>query len=197
MLRSAQNEQSAASAATANARWGVSDELAGGRRRMGMQMLVGSCVFMIPWIIYLAVSLPVTFHARAWSAAWVGFDILLMGAITATGYAGWRRRHSVVPLSLVTATLLVCDAWFDVTLDWGDGWSMWESIATAVFLELPLAVFFASRARRIMRLTVRLAWLHAGIESEPPPLRKMPLYIVAAMDGVIDAVIDTDPRTGD
>lgn len=150
---------------------------------MAFQLLVGSCLFMIPWIVYLAVTLPVTFSARAWSAAWVGFDMLLLLAMAATGYAGWRRLHMIVPLALVTATLLVCDAWFDVMLDWGNGLAMWESLATALFMELPLAVFFASRARRIMWLTVRLAWLHAGIEGEPPPLHRLPLFIVAAMDG--------------
>jgi hypothetical protein len=33
-----------------------------------------------------------------------------------TAYFGWRRRHSVIPAAFATATLLIYDAWFDISL---------------------------------------------------------------------------------
>jgi hypothetical protein len=166
-----------ASLAAAASIWGVPIKVARKRRRLTAELFAGSCFLMIPWIVYLAFTLPVTYRAEAWKASWVGFDVLLLAALAATGWSSWKQRQTVVTFALVTATLLVCDAWFDITLDWGTT-QVWTSIASAVFLELPLAWFFASRARHIMKLTVRLTWNRAGVAGEPPPLHNLPLFIV-------------------
>ena len=52
-----------------------------------------------------------------WRGAWVGFDIALLVTFAATGWAAWRRRQILIIRLVVLATLLCCDAWFDVVLD--------------------------------------------------------------------------------
>ena len=53
----------------------------------------------------------------AGAGAWVGFDLALLVAFAATGWAAWRRRQVLIICLVVLATLLCCDAWFDVVLD--------------------------------------------------------------------------------
>ena len=49
------------------------------------------------------------------------------------------RRQIVVMLAVFTATLLLCDAWFDIVLDWGTS-EVWVSLASAAFVEVPLSL---------------------------------------------------------
>ena len=75
---------------------------------------------------------------------------------------------------LVTATLLCCDAWFDVLLDLRTD-DMWLSIASALVVELPLAFILLNAARRLIRLSA-LAAVGAGGNRLPlPSLWKLPL----------------------
>ncbi|WP_433447085.1 hypothetical protein ACQPXS_04375 [Streptomyces sp. CA-142005] len=85
---------------------------------------------------------------------WVGFDVMLLVSPAGAGVAVWLRRQAVVPLSYVAATLLICDAWFDVSLSWGRA-DVWGSAATAVLVELPLAVLLIVRARRVLKISAR------------------------------------------
>ena len=95
---------------------------------------------LVPWVIWLAWTLPertVTAHYRL---AWVGFDVLLCGALARTAWLAWRRSPFVVNVASATAALLVVDAWFDVTTS-SDGQDLLVSAVTALAIELPLAVF--------------------------------------------------------
>ena len=76
-------------------------------------------VGMVPWIVYLALTLPESYRAGNWAAVWVGFDVALVLVLLSTALAAWRRRQLMVPLLLVAATLLLCDAWFDVATSYG------------------------------------------------------------------------------
>ena len=146
-----------------------------GRRRTRTLVLLGACcVALVPWIIYLALSLPSGHTAQDWSAVWVGFDILLLFALTATALSALLRRQIVILLAGVTATLLICDAWFDVLLDWGTP-AVWASLATAVLVELPLAFFLLTWARTLMRLMLKIRWRELGLSGNPPPLHRLPL----------------------
>ncbi len=121
------------------------------RRRFALE-LIGVCVVgLVPWTIYLALSLPDRYRAEHWNVAWAGFDVMLLLAMAATVVLGWRRHPAVLVAVAASATMLVCDAWFDITLDAGTS-EVWESVASAVFVELPLAAFFLHRARLIARL---------------------------------------------
>ena len=95
---------------------------------------------------------PGDYRAGGWSAAWVGFDAVLFLAFAATAWAAWRRRQMLILCLVVLATLLCCDAWFDITLDWGTPGFM-DSLALALVVELPLAVLAMIGARRLLRLT--------------------------------------------
>jgi hypothetical protein len=94
-------------------------------------------VVLIPWIVYLGLSLPARQVSRHYDAAWVGFDVFELIALAATGYFALRRSRYLALASASAATLLVCDAWFDVLTS--PRHQMIESIALAVFVELPLA----------------------------------------------------------
>jgi hypothetical protein len=52
-------------------------------------------------------------------------------------------------IMVVTATLLLCDAWFDITLSWG-GSEGWTSLLTAIGCEVPLALAMLARARSVI-----------------------------------------------
>lgn len=145
------------------------------RRRRALELLVTCAVVLVPWTIFLGVSLPDQYRAHHWRLTWTGFDGLLLAAIAATVYLGWHRRQAVIPAAIATATLLVCDAWFDITLDLGTP-GVWWSVASAVLVELPLAAFFILRAFILISLTVRQAYARLGIEEPPPSVLKLPLF---------------------
>ena len=144
------------------------------RSRM-LTVLVACCAGLGAWIVYLAVSMPTGYRSKAWSAAWVGFDILLLLALTGTIVAAMLRRQIVVMLAVFTATLLLCDAWFDIVLDWGTS-DVWGSLASAAFVEVPLALFLLARARKLVRVSILRRWHELGLPGEPPALHRIPLF---------------------
>ena len=104
----------------------------------------------------LTLTLHKSFHAHYWRVAWVGFDVIELVAFAATGWAIWRGRQIAIACLLVTGTLLCCDAWFDVILDSGTR-DVWGSLASAAFVELPLAFLMFNAARRLIRLSALVA----------------------------------------
>src|SRR3954453_6749874 len=131
-------------------------------RRVRLVLMAGAIIGLIPWIIYLAITLPDKYIAHNWTATWVGFDILLLVFMAATAVLGLLRRQLLVLTAFTTGILLVCDAWFDVmTAAPAD---RWLSILTAAVGELPLSVILITGALRILRLTAtRLYVLDAGM----------------------------------
>jgi hypothetical protein len=156
-------------------------------RRLGALVSVVCCTVLVGWIIVLTLTLHRSFHAQHWKGAWVGFDLIELLAFAATGWAFWRGRQIVIACLLVTGTLLCCDAWFDVILDLGTR-DVWGSVASAVFVELPMAFLMFNAARRLIRLSALVAvseTAEAGgarsdlaqlEEEECPPLWKIPLF---------------------
>jgi hypothetical protein len=137
-------------------------------RQLFLAVVTGGFVVLVPWIVYLALVLPDHHPENAWNAAWVGFDVLLLLGLFVTTWGAWRRRQFVVVSCVFTATLLVCDAWFDITLDWGTS-DETSALFSAFFAELPLAFYLFYAAMRIVRMTIRSALLLAG---HPGPLPK-------------------------
>lgn len=138
-------------------------------REVRILLLVGSAVVLVPWIAYLAVTLPRHYVADNWDVTWVGFDVLLLVMMVATAVLGYLRRQMLVLTAFATGVLLVCDAWFDVmTAAPSD---RWLSVLTAALGELPLAAVLITGALRILRLTAtRLYVLDPGM-----PLWRIPL----------------------
>ena len=145
-------------------------------RRLGVLTSIIACTVLIGWIIVLVLTLHRSFHAQHWKGAWVGFDLILLAAFAATGWALWRGRQIVIACLIVTGTLLCCDAWFDTTLDWGThGFTL--SLFSALLVELPLAVVALIGARRLLRLTIgRLEVLNGGL-GPVPPFWRVPLFV--------------------
>ncbi|MBY8881228.1 hypothetical protein [Actinacidiphila acidipaludis] len=145
-------------------------------RQLFLAVTTGSFLFLIPWIAYLSVSLPSHHEVSQWRLAWVGFDGALIAAIGFTAWCAWRRLQLFIPWAIVTATLLCCDAWFDIVLDWNSD-ELLGSVITAVVAELPLAGLLVYVARKMLRLNVTIAWRQAGREGPVPPLSRMSLLI--------------------
>jgi hypothetical protein len=152
------------------------------RRRLSfMGTLVVACLILIPWIVFLAAELPRRYHARNWDVAWAGFDVLLLAGLGLTAWAAWRRRQILIPAAFATATLLVCDAWFDV-LTAATRRDQILSAASALLIELPLAILLMVAGRRLLMLTVRSTRTLAGAPEPEPPLWRMPLLGVDPME---------------
>jgi hypothetical protein len=136
--------------------------------------IVGSCIVLAAWIGVLAVTLPKFYHTGSWRGAWVGFDIALLAAFAVTGWAAWRRRQLLIICLVVLATLLLCDAWFDVVLDVRTPGFL-ASLLSAILVELPLAILAIFMSRRLLRLTVGQVMRYEGLTGGVPPLWKIPL----------------------
>ena len=144
------------------------------RRKIGVLFSIIACTVLVGWIVVLVLTLGRNYTATHWRLAWVGFDVVLLAAFAATGWAFWRGRQIVIACLLVTATLLCCDAWFDVILDLGSS-GVWVSIASAVIVEIPLALVMFNAARRLIRLSALVAMSGAGDAAPVPSLWRIPL----------------------
>jgi hypothetical protein len=118
------------------------------RRRQQFIVFVLACtVGLAAWIVALGLTLPAHETVEQWRLAWIGFDVAELAAFAITGWAAWRARPILIPATIVTGTLLLCDAWFDVVLSWNTS-GRWQSLASAIVLEVPLALLFWLAARR-------------------------------------------------
>jgi hypothetical protein len=130
--------------------------LLGRIRRIRLGLMVGGSIAMIPWLVYLSVTLPENYVAHNWPATWVGFDILLVAFMSATAVLGYLRRQLLVFAAFTSGVLLICDAWFDLMT--AGPKDLWLALVTALLIELPLAVFMIIGAQRIVRLTMMRFW---------------------------------------
>jgi len=94
-------------------------------------------LILLPWIAYLAYSLPARQVSADYDVAWAGFDVMLLAALAGTGYFALRRSRYLATAATSAATLLVVDAWFDVMTTLPR--PRLEPIALAAGVELPLA----------------------------------------------------------
>lgn len=144
------------------------------RRTLVLVAVIVCCVALAAWIGVLAATLPRYYRTGGWRGAWVGFDLALLAAFAATGWAAWRRRQILIVCLVVLATLLCCDAWFDVVLDARTS-GFWVSLLSAVFFELPVAALAILGARRLLRVTNAVTQRHRGDKGPVPRLRDIPL----------------------
>jgi hypothetical protein len=144
------------------------------RRTIVLATVVICCVVLAAWTGVLAATLPRYYRAGGWRGTWVGFDIGLLLAFAATGWAAWRRRQILIICLVVLATLLCCDAWFDVVLDARTG-GFALSLASALVIELPLATVAILGARRLLRTTNAVLQRYRGDSGPVPRLRDITL----------------------
>ena len=94
---------------------------------------------MIPWTIWLYNDLPSRATADNWDVAWAGFDVAIAAALLATALGAWRCRTWTQSAAACAATLLVCDAWFDVMTS-RTPHQMEVALLMALLAEVPLAI---------------------------------------------------------
>jgi hypothetical protein len=108
------------------------------RRRWAAFLLAALGVALLPWTLWLGVSLPSRKIAEHWDLAWAGFDLALAASLLATATALLRRSSYLRSFAAASAALLLTDAWFDI-LTAKPGRELWSAAALAVVGELPLA----------------------------------------------------------
>jgi hypothetical protein len=145
------------------------------RMRFGLLLLTGCCIALAGWIAILILTLPGHYTSADWQTVWVGLDVAELAGFAATGWAAWHQRQIVIFFMIITATLLVCDAWFDVALSYGSS-EFTTSIISALLVELPLAFLLFASARRLVRATIQVVMELSGITGQALPLWRVPLF---------------------
>lgn len=129
-------------------------------------LAVCCAIGIIPWIVYLGLTLPDKQHTDHYAMAWLGFDSVLVLVLAGLGYCALTRRPATELVAAVAATLLVVDAWFDVVTS-EDSKAFWLAVTTATLAELPLALICgwvavnAERVRSRAYRRLRLRWQRA------------------------------------
>jgi hypothetical protein len=154
------------------------------RRKLVLTLGAVGTLFMMPWLVFLSMTLPAHSSGGAWRTVWVGFDAVLVAAFAATTLTVWFRRQLAAFAMVVTASLLSCDAWFDICLSWGTG-EQWGSLASAA-IELPLAIVLASSAATLLRRSFAVVAQLRGQDPTRVPLWRQPM-IHASSTGRQDA----------
>jgi hypothetical protein len=95
-------------------------------------------VAFVGWIAVLALTLPDRYEADNWNVAWAGFDLMLLISLLTAGWAVVRHRPWAGTALVVSAVILICDAWFDVTTAAGTTATL-VSVGFAAGIELPAA----------------------------------------------------------
>jgi hypothetical protein len=145
------------------------------RRRIALMVMIGCCVALAGWIAILLLTLPGRYTSSDWRTVWVGLDIAELFGFAATAWAAWHQRQLVIIFMVMTGTLLLCDAWFDLTLSYGSS-GFTASILSAVLAEFPLAFLMFAGARRLVRVTVETLMQLSGNRGSVPPLWRIPLF---------------------
>jgi hypothetical protein len=112
------------------------------RRLIALPVIAAAA--LVPWAVYLALSLPGEHTAVHWQLAWTGFDLALAGAFAATAWAAARRPALLAPILLATATIMTCDSWFDVTTALGTPDQAVALLEASIELPLALAAAFVA-----------------------------------------------------
>jgi len=96
-------------------------------------------VVLLPWTIYLGLTLPERHLSHNWDVSWTGLDIGLFVALLATGLFAYLRSIWIVISAATAGSLLLVDAWFDVMSE-HSGVQFHQAMLLAFVFELPLAL---------------------------------------------------------
>lgn len=137
-------------------------------------LFVLGAVLLVPWIIYLGFELPEQNVSRHWDLTWVGFDVALLLALARTGWLAWKGRRQMELPAIAAGTLLLVDAWFDITTA-STTRDLIQAIVSAVVLEIPMAMvafWIAAHVETVCgqaERRLRMARRAHGAPSPPPP----------------------------
>lgn len=94
---------------------------------------------LLPWTIYLGLSLPSHHLSSHWDVSWTGLDIGIIAALLTTGLFAYLRSIWVVIAAASTGSLLMVDAWFDIMSEHSPA-LFHEALILAFVFEIPLAL---------------------------------------------------------
>ncbi len=146
---------------------------------------------LVPWTVFLGLTLPPRYDADHWRFLWTGFDAGLIAVLLLAAWAAWYRRQILAAISMVAGTLLFCDAWFDMVTSFGHR-DEWLTMLTGFGAELPLGIFFFWLYRRMALATMSVLSEDASTGPRPKRLRDYP--IIEAEREVLG--LDSDERRG-
>jgi hypothetical protein len=138
------------------------------RARRLAWLYTGAAVALLPWIAYLAITLPRRDLDNHYRAAWVGFDCFLVFAIVRTAYMAFRIDPRIQFPATATATLLIVDAWFDITTAGSRAHTL-EAVILAAIFEIPAALFSIHLAHDIGRRVIEMARINGPLPDDPGP----------------------------
>lgn len=139
---------------------------------------------LLPWTAYLILTLPGK-HLQTgyYDLAWGGFDIGLAALLVSTGVGLLRRRLWVQSTATAAATMLVCDAWFDI-LSSHPGRERLTAAVLAATAELPSAAICLLIARHVEEVAER-AQRYALVARRLRPRRR------AAVTEILEVPVET------
>jgi len=140
-------------------------------RRLAWVYLIVA-VGLIVWTVFLALSLPKENLEHHYRLTWTGFDLIEVLAIYLTAHWAFRLDTRVVYPATVVATLLVADAWFDVTTS-ATATAATQALILALLVELPAAAFSLYVAHRVGR-RVRERAYPGHVTGPHPPVPDRP-----------------------
>lgn len=136
-----------------------------------LALLASAAVVETAWTVYIGWRLPRHYVANHWALAWVGLDVAQIVLLLLAAWAAWRGRALLILFASSAGTLLLLDAWFDVTTARNGGFL--QSLLFAVILEVPSAiVLFWITWRSIKELSNSIFVVS---EVKGVPLRKLRL----------------------
>ena len=114
------------------------------------KLYITMAILLLPWIVYLALTLPSHHHTNNWDVIWTGFDIGLLLALFCTAVAAYTKSIYIVIAASAAGALQLVDAWFDL-LSESSSRAFDQALVLALLVELPLAFmsfYIASHALR-------------------------------------------------
>jgi hypothetical protein len=104
---------------------------------------------LLPWIVYLSVSLPRHHTITHYDITWAGLDIGLVFIFLLTALLAYKKSRWVAMTATASGSFLLLDAWFDI-LGARAGFELKEAIILAAFIEIPLALISFSLAGHVL-----------------------------------------------
>ena len=147
-------------------KWGIGQTASPGSRELPPEVrrrarrlawiYLFAAAWLVLWTVYLALSLPKENLEHHYRLTWVGFDVALVVSLYLTAHMAFRLDARVQAPATVVATLLIVDAWFDITTSTSERATI-AALILALAVELPAAAFTLYVAHRVGRRVRELA----------------------------------------
>ncbi|MDH6580235.1 hypothetical protein [Kitasatospora sp. MAP5-34] len=136
-------------------------------RRRAWGAVIAVAVAVAPWMLSRSWELPATVTAHHWTRTWIVFDCVLASGLALTGWLGSRRDRRVMPVGVVSGTLLLVDAWVDVCTS-PPGLEFHQAVVDAFFELAGAALCLLVAGRGVASTTTNTG---ASVDDSARPLR--------------------------